>query len=101
MLRSYRSGERAPRGSYWNPYTGQFVDLEAEAGLPEGRGAFFRVSPPLLLVLGPFLGLFFLVFVPLAVPLVLGAWVVQRLRSAISSRPPARPVGPARPVRAN
>ena len=101
MLRPYRHGEMAPRGSYWNPYTGQFLELEAEARLPGGKGAFFKVNPPVLLALGPILGLFFLVFVPLAVPVVVGAWVVQRIRSAFGGRTPARFGGPPRPLRAH
>lgn len=100
MFRPYRSGERAPGGCYWNPYSGQFVELQTEAILPGGKGAFFRVSPPALLLLGPFLGLFFLLFVPLAVPIVIGAWAVQRLRGAFSGRAPAPAAGPPRPARA-
>src|SRR3990170_4097300 len=101
MLRPYRAGESAPRGFYWTPYTGHFLELEAEASLPGGKGAFFRVSPPVLLLLGPFLGLFFLLFVPLAVPMVLGAWAAQRVRSAFSGRAAAPPATPPRPARAH
>ena len=101
MLRPYRTGEKAPRGFYWNPYTGQFLDLDAEASLPGGRGAFFKVSPPVVLLMGPFLGLFFLVFVPLAVPMVIGAWAVQRARSLFAGGAAAPTATPPRPARAH
>ncbi len=99
MLRRYRGGQRAPKGSYWNPYTGQFLELDTEAILPDGKGAYFQVSLPVLLLLGPILGALFLLFVPLAVPLVVGAWAVQRLRSAFSGQAPAPEARPPRPAR--
>lgn len=101
MYRPYRPGERAPKGSYLNPYTGQFLTLDTEARLPEEHGTFLPMSLPVLLLLAPIMGAAFLVFVPLAVPLVIGAWAVQRLRSAFSGRATTPAPQPARPARAH
>jgi hypothetical protein len=101
MLRAYKGGQRAPKGSYWNVHTGQFLELDGEACLPDGEGAYFRVSLPVLLLMGPILGLGFLLFLPLAVPVVIVSWAAQGLRSALSGRATAAGARPTRPARAH
>jgi hypothetical protein len=75
----YRGGELAPAGSYWNPQSGEFAKLDEDGGrLPQVEGEFFRGHPAAIMVVGPLLGLLYLIFLPLSVPIILGQYVAQR-----------------------
>ena len=75
----YQGGEVVPAGTYWNPQSGEFAKFGEEGGkLPQVEGEFFCGHPAAILVVGPLLGLFYLIFLPLAVPIILGQYVAQR-----------------------
>src|SRR3972149_1584790 len=75
----YQGGEVVPAGTYWNPRSGEVAQFGEEGGkLPQVEGEFFRGHPAAILVVGPLLGLFYLIFLPLAVPIILGQYVAQR-----------------------
>ena len=75
----YQGGEVVPAGSYWNPQCGEFAKLGEEGGrLPQVEGEFFRGHPAAIMVVGPLLGLLYLIFLPLSVPIILGQYVAQR-----------------------
>lgn len=63
MLRKYRAGETVKKGTYWNFSNGQRVSVDRE-GVLTGDGAFYKMSPAGVLVLGPILGLVYAVFLP-------------------------------------
>jgi hypothetical protein len=75
----YKGGEVVPGGTYWNPRSGEFAKFSKEGGrLPQVEGEFIRGHPAAIMVVGPLLGLVYLVFLPLAVPVILGQYVAQR-----------------------
>jgi len=75
----YQSGEVVPAGNYWNPQSGEFAKFGEEGGkLPQVEGEFFRGHPAAIMVVGPLLGLLYLIFLPLSVPIILGQYVAQR-----------------------
>lgn len=65
MRRTYRGGEAAPRGNYWNPWTGDWVTLGEEGGvLPDAQGKYVSAKPGLMLLVAPFLGLAYWLMLP-------------------------------------
>lgn len=84
MLKSYAGGETAPVGCYWNASTGEWINLREEGGaLPPGtRGKYLKVSPGLMLLFGPVLGLLYWLFLPVV---ILGV-VAQFIAGKVSSR---------------
>ncbi len=85
-VRPYRAGQKAPAGTYWNAHSGDYVTLTTEC-LPGGEGIYVRAHPLLMLAVGSMMGLMFVLFLPLAVPLVIGRSVVERVRARSESRP--------------
>jgi len=78
-----RGGETAGRGAYWCLTSGEFVRVAEGGGvLPGGSGdVYARVYAPLMLLLTPILGMVFVVFLPLVLPvMVLKAVAVQGWR---------------------
>ncbi len=62
----YRSGMAVERGLYWSPIDGERVDVRDRGVLPDGEDkSFLRVSPLALLLMAPFFGLMFIMFLPL------------------------------------
>lgn len=71
-------GQTAPRGNYWNFSTGERVRLTSEAVLPgDGKQAYFRVHPVVLLLSAPVLGLLYAIFLP-AIGIVMAIVAVGR-----------------------
>ncbi len=66
MLRYY-GGEQVSKGSYWDRRTGEVIHVGPEGGqLPGGADvAYWKMSESIMVVLGPLLGLFYVVFLPL------------------------------------
>jgi hypothetical protein len=61
-----RGGEEAKRGNYWNFSTGERVRLEEETILPGDSSAIYvKCHPVALLLVGPFMGLAYAIFLPL------------------------------------
>jgi hypothetical protein len=72
MRRRYSPGEAVPHGTYVSGKTWEIVQVSRDGEpLPGGEGAYYRTPLPLLLVLGPIVGLAFIVFLPFAVPALL------------------------------
>jgi hypothetical protein len=59
-------GERGQAGNYWNFSTGERVHLEKEGILPgDGSVTYLKCHPAALLLVGPFMGLVYAIFLPL------------------------------------
>ncbi|MDP2948242.1 MAG: hypothetical protein Q8P22_01725 [Chloroflexota bacterium] len=73
MRRRYRPGEAVRAGTYWNSKTWEFVTIAQDGeALPTREGvSYYRAPLPLVFVAGPFVGLAFIVFLPIAVPALL------------------------------
>lgn len=87
MLTKVGGGETVKGGCYWSLKDGEFVSVPKKGGKLEGgpERKYVRVPMPLVLIIGPILGLAFAIFLPLSGVLVLVPFVVGKLRSAASS----------------
>lgn len=86
MFKRYEAGERVPGGKYWNLYSGDFVVLGEEGGtLPPAEGEYIRARPLVMLLAGPLMGLAYVIFLPIAVPLLVGQFAARRLRRATTA----------------
>lgn len=64
-MKHYRGSETVEPGLYFNPRQLSFKSVDEEGPLPGNRGDVYRRVPTLaLLVVGPFLGLVYVVFLP-------------------------------------
>jgi hypothetical protein len=79
MVRKYKGGQFVPGGTYWNSKDWEFVPIAKEGDyLPADEGiAHYRVPLPLVFVLGPLMGLAFILTLPLLVPVVVIYMVVK------------------------
>ncbi len=84
MVKRYGDGQLVPQGLYWNRKTWELTDIPEEGGrLPAGDGATYYHVPVLwAMVLGPLVGLAFVIFLPLAVP----AFILYSLAKAAIGR---------------
>lgn len=66
-MKKYRGTEKGPRGVYLNLANGEFVQLHEKARLLPGTKEvnYIRVPPVLAMIAGPFIGLAFIIFLPL------------------------------------
>jgi len=61
----YHSGETVSRGAYWNFSTGELVHCDAVTEVLAGDSmTYLRIHPAALLLLGPIIGLAFVLFLP-------------------------------------
>lgn len=66
-MKRYRGTECGPRGVYLNLTTREFINLGGAGVLPGNDQVKYRRVPPVMaLVLGPFTGLAFIIFLPFA-----------------------------------
>jgi len=71
-MRRYSPGEAVPHGTYLSGKTWEIVQVSRDGEhLPGGEGTYYHTPFPLLLLLGPIIGLAFIVFLPFAVPTLL------------------------------
>lgn len=83
MFKRYQSGERVPRGKYWNLYSGDYVVFGEEGGvLPRAEGEYVRAHPVLVLMAGPLMGLGYVIFLPIAVPVLVAQFAAHRMQRA-------------------
>ncbi len=84
MLKGYRAQDFAPGGIYLKRKSWELVEVPQEGGhLPGSEGVrYYRLPLLLVLLLGPFAGLAFILFLPFAVPVV----ALNALVKAISAR---------------
>lgn len=85
-FRRYQAGERAAPGKYWNLYSGDYVIFSEGGGiLPAAEGEYVRAHPLLILAVGPLIGLGYLLFLPIAVPVLLAQFAARRMRRVAAS----------------
>ncbi|MHB0870924.1 MAG: hypothetical protein ACYC66_03295 [Chloroflexota bacterium] len=85
MITRHVGGETVKGGIYWSMGAGEFVSVPNEggrlAGGPEDR--YLRAPLPIVLVVGPIMGLAFAIFLPLSGLLVLIPFLAGKLRGAV------------------
>jgi len=80
MVRKYSGGTFVPCGTYLNTKEWGFHSVPKEGDYLEGEGAtYYRVPLLAVMVLGPLVGLAFILFLPVAVPAVLIYAIGRRL----------------------
>ena len=86
MFRKYSAGQFVPAGIYFNRKTWELAQISGAGDyLQGGEGAaYHRVPLPLVMVLGPLVGLAFILFLPFAVPLVVIHTAVKVISREIS-----------------
>jgi hypothetical protein len=86
MFRRYQGGEEVGGGKYWNLYSGDYVVFAERGGiLPTTEGEYVRAHPLLMLVAGPLMGLGYLLFLPIAVPVLLTQFAARRMRRMVAA----------------
>jgi hypothetical protein len=93
MFSKHVGGEQVKSGIYWSRRTGEFVMLSEDgplAGPSEYR--YIRTPLPIVLMLGPILGLAFAIFLPASGMMVLIPYLVGKIRGTV----PATQASPAR-----
>jgi hypothetical protein len=66
VMFKHTGGQRVKSGTYWDVMTGLRVDFDQEGTLPGGNGAtYLKASSTAILVLGPILGLAYVVLMPI------------------------------------
>jgi hypothetical protein len=65
-MKRYQGGESAPQGVYLSLSTGEFIQLYGEVLILPGKDEvkYVKVPAPLMMVAGPFVGLAFIIFLP-------------------------------------
>lgn len=86
MFKRYHGGEEVARGKYWNLYSGDYIVIGEEGGvLPPAEGEYVRGHPLLVLFAGPLLGLAYMMFLPIAVPILMAQFVARKVRSGAAA----------------
>ena len=92
----YLPGQEVPGGVYWKwlwdlafiPEEGGTLPIE-QGGTYLEEGVTYRKVPILwLMLLGPFIGLTFILFLPIAVPVVMIHWSVRTVAARIGRKAP-------------
>ena len=89
VIKRYRGGARVAGGKYWNLYSGDYVAFDEGGGmLPAVEGEYVRAHPLLILAVGPLIGLAYLLFLPIAVPVMLAQFAGRKVRmvAAVAGR---------------
>lgn len=62
---TYKGGNKVGEGTYWDLSNGRRIDVAGEAVLSgDGSCTYYRVSPGVLLLLGPVAGLLYVLLLP-------------------------------------
>jgi len=86
MLSKHRGGELVGKGTYLGIRSGEFISVQEREQLPGTAEASYRKVPLLaLLVVGPLLGLAFVIFLPAAAPVALAYVAVGKVRAKMGS----------------
>ncbi|HEX8949109.1 MAG TPA: hypothetical protein VF790_09120 [Dissulfurispiraceae bacterium] len=76
----HSGGQRVSKGTYWNLSTGQRINVTGEEVLPGDRTTtYYRMPSAGVLVLAPFIGLAYAVFLPFIGIAMMVKLVVQRM----------------------
>ena len=85
VIKRYRGGARVASGKYWNLYSGDYVAFDEGGGmLPAVEGEYVRAHPLLILAVGPLIGLAYLLFLPIAVPVMLAQFAGRKMQRAVA-----------------
>ena len=86
MLSKHGGGELVGKGTYLGIRSGEFISVQERELLPGTSGVtYYRVPLLLLLVVGPLLGLAFVIFLPAAAPVALVYVAVSKMRAKLGS----------------
>lgn len=97
MITKHTGGELVKGGVYWSRSAGEFVSIQAEGGRLSGdaNDVYYKAPLPLVLIVGPIMGLAFALFLPISGLMVLIPFLADKVRTAIS--PSAAHMAGARP----
>ncbi len=86
MISKHVGGDFVKGGVYWSMREGEFLAVPKEGGVLEGgkNDRYIRAPLPVVLVLGPILGLAFAIFLPLSGLLVLVPFLAGKIRGAMT-----------------
>lgn len=86
MLGKHRGGEIVRGGIFWSMSAGEFVTVPADGGQLAGgqKDQYIKTPLPVVLVVGPIMGLLFAMFLPLSGVLVLVPFLAGKVRGAVS-----------------
>lgn len=86
MIRKHVGGDIVKGGIYWSMSQGEFIAVPKEGGALEGgrNDLYLRAPLPVVLVVGPIMGLAFAIFLPLSGLLVLVPFLVRKIRGAVT-----------------
>ena len=83
MITNHAGGEVVPGGIYWSKNHGEFVSVPDEGRLAGDRSERYVKAPlPLVLILGPLMGLAYFLFLPFSGLMVLVPFLASKLRDA-------------------
>lgn|GEM_PF-1870814 len=84
MVTKLKGGEVVKGGVYWSMTEGEFISVPGVGGTLAGssRDNYIKAPLPLVLVLGPVMGLAFAIFLPLSGLLVLIPFLAAKMRGA-------------------
>lgn len=83
---SYKAGNKVGKGTYWDLSNGQRIDVEQEAILEgEASSTYYRIPAGVLLLAGPFIGLFYVISLPFIGIATLATLATGRVISAVLS----------------
>ncbi len=87
MVIRHVGGENVRAGIYWSVRDGEFISVPAGGGRLAGgpKDRYIRAPLPVVLIVGPVLGLAFAIFLPLSGLLVLIPFLAAKVRGAVSS----------------
>jgi hypothetical protein len=81
MITKYAGGEVAPNGIYWNRTRGKFVSFSGQGELAGDQSERYLKAPlPVVLIVGPLMGLAYFAFLPLSGLMVLVPFLASKLR---------------------
>jgi hypothetical protein len=76
----YRGGQPVKKGTFWNVRNGSRIDVGRKQELPgSGKDRYLRLSPPLMLLAGPILGLLYVVFLPVASIAIVALLIIKKI----------------------
>lgn len=80
----YSGGERVGKGTYWNLSSGRRTDVPNEDILPgDKKSTFLRVPSGLMLILGPILGLLYVIFLPFVAIVIMVTLLGKKIAEGI------------------
>lgn len=83
-MQKFNGGQKVGKGTYWNLSNGHKVDIETEGMLPgDEKDSYKRFSSLFMLIVGPILGLLYVIIMPFLVIGTVAALAGGRLIGAL------------------